>query len=365
MYHALCCLLRFIALSPTNHTLPRFLLLIALYGAFSRLLCFSPLIALYPALFRTLPFNPLSFAYCALSRFAPVIFALSCFNSLYVAYLVLSRFSCFTLLSPALPHVNLFYCALPCFTRFKRVFHRFTLLMPHVSLYPLSCPILHSFHLLFFMPAFLFSPSLSFYAPLCQTSPRLQTYAQLALISYPYAALIRISLIRLCENSVSLIHVCRNCVFPFPVYLNLRFCTLCFLNMPLLQLPLSKSGFIHLRFRNLLFLICCRENLPCRICLCPIYFVSSQFHNFQQKQISCRLPNTSKWGGGGRSKHNLKKIDQNYAKLGIIHKFRKTWTCKSQTPPILQMVIDYENLFAPSCLKHFKMGGGGVGHLQI
>jgi hypothetical protein len=23
------------------------------------------------------------------------------------------------------------------------------------------------------------------------------------------------------------------------------------------------------------------------------------------------------------------------------------------------MVIDYENLFAPSCLKHFKIGGGG------
>jgi len=81
VYHTLCCLLRFIALSPTDHTLPCFLLLITLYGAFSRLLRFSLLTALYLALFRTLSFNPLSFAYCALSRFAPVIFALSRFNS--------------------------------------------------------------------------------------------------------------------------------------------------------------------------------------------------------------------------------------------------------------------------------------------
>jgi len=171
-----------------------FLPLITLCPIFFCLLRFSPLIALYPDLFRTLPFNRLSFAYCVLSRFPLVIFALPRFNSLYVAYLVLSRFSCFALLLPALARVNLFYRALPCFTCFKLLFHRFTLLLPHVSLYPLSCPFLHSFHLLFFMPAFLFSPSLSFYAPLCQTSPRLQTYAQLAPISYPYAQLIRFSL---------------------------------------------------------------------------------------------------------------------------------------------------------------------------
>ncbi len=171
--------------------------------------------------------------------------------------------------------------------------------MPDVSLYPLSCPILHSFHLLFFVPAFLFLPSLSFYAPLCQTSPRLQTYAQLALISYPYAPLIRISLIRLCENSVSLIHVCRNCVFPFPVCLNLRFCTLCFLNMPLLQLPLSKSGFIHLRFRipafpHPLSWKPSLSDLPLPDIFC--IFPTSQF------STKTNLPPTSKhfkMGGGG------------------------------------------------------------------
>jgi hypothetical protein len=187
MYHALCYLPHFIALSPTDHTLPHFLLLIALYGAFSRLLRFSPLTALYPALFRTLPFNPRSFAYCALSRFTLVIFVLSRFNSLYVATLVLSRFSCCTLLSPALPLVNLFYRALPCFTRFKLFFTALPCLCP-------TYPFILSHAHFSILSAFLFSPSLSFYAPLCQTSPCLQTYAQLALISYPYAQLIHFSL---------------------------------------------------------------------------------------------------------------------------------------------------------------------------
>jgi hypothetical protein len=36
---------------------------------------------------------------------------------------------------------------------------------------------------------------------------------------------------------------------------------------------------------------------------------------------------------------------------------KSTKTYKSQTPHILQMVIDYEIFFAPSCLKPLKMGG--------
>ncbi len=255
--------------------------------------------------------------------------------------------------------------------------------MPNVSLYPLSCPFLHFFHLLFFMLAFLFSPSLSFYGPLCQTSSCLQTYAQLASISYPYAQLIRFSLFlsfpfpppyvplpyhfcpayiipiyiispkisltfsnifkiiclypmymlnrvcenwvfqilvfgnRVCENRVFRIRVfddwvCENRVFETPTkiacllsafvktqFLSFTFAetafsdsrfastsdftlcvsSICFCCNCLSQNPVS---FIYV-FENLLFPIRCRENLPCQICLCPIYFVSSEPHNFQQK----------------------------------------------------------------------------------
>ncbi len=258
--------------------------------------------------------------------------------------------------------------------------------MPDVSLYPLSCPFFHSFHLLFFMPAFLFSPSLSFYAPLCQTSPRLQTYAQLALISYPYAQLIHFSLFlplpfpppyvplpyhfcpayiisifimlpkispifsnifkilclypmymlspvcenwvfrilllgnRVCENRGFRIRVfddrvCENPVFETPT--NIAFLSSAFVKTRFLSFTFAETAFSHSRFastsvfafcvssiclccnclyqnlvsfiyvsQNLLFPIRYRENLPCRICLCPIYFVSSKLHNFQQKQIS-------------------------------------------------------------------------------
>jgi len=110
--------------------------------------------------------------------------------------------------------------------------------MPNVSLYPLSWPFLHSFHLLFFMHAFLFSPSLSFYAPLCQTSSRLPTYVQLAPISYPYAQLIRFSL---CLS------------FPFPpayVQLPYHFCPAYIISIFII------SPKISLTFSNIFKIIC-------------------------------------------------------------------------------------------------------------
>jgi hypothetical protein len=177
MYHALCYLPHFIALSPTDHTLPHFLLLIALYGAFSRLLRFSPLIALYPALFRTLPFNPRSFAYCALSRFTPVIFALSRFNSLYVATLVLSRFSCFRPLCHLLTCFIVLYPALHALNCFSPLYFAYARRIPLSSLMLISPffppSLLHAHLSLFALLILLCSvmPNFPAFPNLCSTCP--------------------------------------------------------------------------------------------------------------------------------------------------------------------------------------------------
>ncbi len=125
---------------------------------------------------------------------------------------------------------------------------------------------------------------------------------------------------RVCENRGFQIRVFDDRVCENPVFetsTNIAFLSSAFVKTRFLSFTFAETAFSHSRFastsvfalcvssiclccnylyqnpvsfiyvsQNLLFPIHCHENLPCRICFCPIYFVSSELHNFQQKQIS-------------------------------------------------------------------------------
>ncbi len=166
-----------------------------------------------------------------------------------------------------MPHVNLFYCALPCFTRFKLFFAALPCLCPTypfilfharfsiLSTFSSSCPPFR------FRPPYPFMPR---YAKLPRVY-KLMLNLPLFLILMPHlfaflsSAFVKTRFLSFTFVETAFSHSRFASTFVFALCVS----SICLCCNCLYQNPVS---FIYV-FEYLLFLIRCHENLPCRIYL--------------------------------------------------------------------------------------------------